>query len=44
VDGQVIGKSEKSEIANWGKKPASLHLGDFDGYIDEVTVICKRSR
>jgi hypothetical protein len=44
VDGKVIGKSDKSEIANWGKKPATLHLGDFDGYIDEVTVICKPGR
>jgi len=28
------------ELANWGRKPAILEIGNFDGYIDEVVVRC----
>ncbi len=38
VDGKTVGSSDKSEIGNWGRKPAVLEIGGFDGYIDEVIV------
>jgi hypothetical protein len=38
VDGKLIGSAKKTEIGNWGHRPAVLELGDFDGYIDEVAV------
>ena len=41
VNGKVIGQKKSSELANWGKQPASLEFGNFDGYIDEIAVLCK---
>lgn len=41
VDGMEIRNLPSSELANWGRKPATLEIGNFDGYIDEVAVICK---
>ena len=41
VDGKVIGAIDKPELGNWGRKPASLEIGNFDGYIDEVAVLWK---
>ena len=41
VNGKTIGTKKSGELANWGKQPATLEIGNFDGYIDEVAVICK---
>lgn len=41
VNGEVIGTKKSSELANWGRKPANLEIGNFDGYIDEIAVLCK---
>jgi len=43
VNGKVIGTEKSGELARWGKQPATLEFGNFDGYIDEVAVICKTS-
>ena len=40
VDGKVIKSLRSSELANWCRKPATLEIGNFDGYIDEVVVRC----
>jgi len=42
IDGQEFGKLASRELANWGRKPATLEIGNFDGYIDEVAVICRK--
>lgn len=41
IDGKVISEKKSAELDNWGKQPAKLEIGNFDGYIDEVAVICK---
>jgi hypothetical protein len=41
VDGKVIATQESNEIQNWGRKPATLEIGNVDGYIDEVAVLVK---
>ena len=41
VNGKTVGSKESGEITNWGRKAARLEIGGFDGYIDEVAVICK---
>jgi len=41
VDDKLIGSTNKTEISNWGHKPAVLEIGNFDGYIDEVVVKSK---
>ena len=41
IDGREIGSVPSNELANWGRKPAVLELGNFDGYIDEVVIRCK---
>ena len=41
VNGNTIGTKKSAELGNWGKQGATLEIGNFDGYIDEVAVICK---
>lgn len=41
VNGKIIGEKKTAELVNWGKKSATLEIGNFDGYIDEVAVFCK---
>lgn len=41
LDGKEIGSIKSGELANWGRKPVKIEIGNFDGYIDEVAVICK---
>jgi hypothetical protein len=41
VNGKTIGEKKSGELGNWGKQGATLEIGNFDGYIDEVAVICK---
>lgn len=43
VNGDTIGLKKAAELENWGRKPAQLEFGNFDGYIDEVAIICKTS-
>lgn len=43
INGKVVVEKKSAELANWGKQPATLEIGNFDGYIDEVAVICKTS-
>jgi hypothetical protein len=43
VNGKMIAEKKSGELANWGKQDATLEFGNFDGYIDEVAVICKSS-
>ena len=43
INGKVVVEKKSAELANWGKQPATLEVGNFDGYIDEVVVICKTS-
>lgn len=38
IDGKTIGQSAEGELSNWGRKPARLEVGDFDGYIDEISI------
>jgi hypothetical protein len=38
VDGKILSAIKKPELANWGRKPAVLEIGNFDGYIDEVLI------
>ncbi|HEV8544361.1 MAG TPA: glycoside hydrolase family 9 protein [Verrucomicrobiae bacterium] len=40
VNGKEIGALKSSELNNWGHKPATLEIGNFDGYLDEVAVRC----
>lgn len=44
VDGKEIASVKADELENWGRKPALLEFGNFDGYIDEVALICKTER
>ena len=39
VNGKVVSTLKSKELGNWGRKPAILEIGNFDGYIDEVAVI-----
>ena len=39
VDGKVIARTNRSEISNWGRQAATLNLGNFDGYLDEIAII-----
>jgi hypothetical protein len=41
VNGKRIGSIAKSELEQWGRKPATLEIGNFDGYVDEIAVITK---
>jgi len=43
VNGKVVKTIESSELQNWGRKPAALEIGNFDGYIDEIAVLRKGS-
>jgi hypothetical protein len=40
VDGKAIKSLRSGELANWCRKPATIEIGNFDGYIDEVVVRC----
>nr|AIA18971.1 Concanavalin A-like lectin/glucanases superfamily [uncultured bacterium] len=44
VDGKVIKSLRSAELANWCRKPATLEIGNFDGYIDEVVIKCARAK
>jgi hypothetical protein len=41
VNGKVVKTVPAREIDNWGRKPAALEVGNFDGYIDEIAVLVK---
>jgi hypothetical protein len=41
VNGKLLSSKKTAELANWGRKGATLEFGNFDGYIDEVAVLCK---
>ena len=43
VNGKVIKTVKSAELGNWGRKAATLEIGNFDGYIDEVAVIVKKA-
>lgn len=38
VDGQEIARVPIPELANWGRHPATLEIGHFDGLIDEIAI------
>lgn len=38
VNGQTLAEVSSSEFANWNSYPASLELGNFDGWMDEVVI------
>jgi hypothetical protein len=44
IDGKVIKTLPSKELGNWCRKPASLEIGNFDGYIDEVVVRCRSAK
>ncbi|HET6407921.1 MAG TPA: LamG-like jellyroll fold domain-containing protein, partial [Chthoniobacteraceae bacterium] len=41
INGKVISTKKSAELAHWGRQPATLEFGNFDGYIDEVAILCK---
>ena len=43
VNGQVIGTTASAEFANWNGRSATLEIGNFDGWIDEVVIRNARS-
>jgi hypothetical protein len=43
IDGNEIGSAASGELANWNGGSATLELGNFDGWIDEVVVRSGRS-
>jgi hypothetical protein len=43
LNGKTLSAKKTGELANWGKQGAMLEFGNFDGYIDEVAVLCKTS-
>ena len=38
VNGKLIGITTSTELANWSGSSATLEIGNFDGWIDEVVV------
>ncbi|HTG45529.1 MAG TPA: hypothetical protein VK633_13465, partial [Verrucomicrobiae bacterium] len=42
VDGQELKSLRSDELGNWNKSSALLEFGNFDGYIDEVAIFCRR--
>jgi hypothetical protein len=38
VNGQAIASVQSNELNNWGNGTASLELGNFDGWIDEIAI------
>jgi hypothetical protein len=43
VNGKLIGTFQSAEFANWNGNNATLELGNFDGWIDEVVVRIART-
>jgi hypothetical protein len=38
VNGKVIASVQSAELAGWGNGTAVLELGNFEGWLDEVTI------
>ncbi|MDB6040094.1 MAG: hypothetical protein JWM99_3935, partial [Verrucomicrobiales bacterium] len=41
IDGKLISSAPSDEISAWGKSPATLEFGNFDGWVDEVVIRSK---